>query len=132
MPIPTELFTTIMAPIAVASPEPAASAIRVWYTLFRKFSPLLGPLSTELLFARSLATHASDYQWLPRVAPAAARTAFEEFVRSLDGRRPDEIIAANQVLLASYTRGLVDLIGAGLTIRLLEAVFSNNNTNTNT
>ena len=133
MPIPTELFATIMAPIAAdSSPEPATEAIRVWHTLFRKFSPLLGSLSTELLFARTLAMHASDYPWLPRVAPAVARSAFEEFERSLDARGTEEIVAANRALMASYTTGLVDLIGAGLTTRLLETAFPDNKTNTNT
>lgn len=133
MPIPTELFTTIMASIAADnSPEPATEVIRVWHTLFRKFNPLLGSLSTELLFARSLSAHVSEYPWLPSVAPAAARTAFEEFERSLDARGAEDIVAANHALLASYTTGLVNLIGAGLTTRLLEAAFPNNKTNTNT
>jgi hypothetical protein len=133
MPIPTELFTTIMAPIAAdSSPEPATEAIRVWHALFRKFGPLLGPLSTHLLFARSLATLTSDYPWLPRVAPATARTAFEEFERSLEARAAEDIVAANHALLASYTTGLVNLIGAALTTRLLEAAFPDNKTNTNT
>ena len=131
MPIPTELFTTIMAPIAAEScPQPAAEAIRVWHALFSKFTPLLGPLSTELLFARSLAMHTSHYPWLPRVAPAAARTAFQEFERSLDGRAPQEIVAVNHALLASYTTGLINLIGTGLTTRLLDVAFPHEKTNT--
>jgi hypothetical protein len=132
MPIPTELFATIMAPIAADSPEPAADAIRVWHVIFRRISPLLGPLSADLLFARSLAMHASDYPWLPRVAPAAARTAFPEFERSLDARAAQDIVAANRALLESYTTGLVNLIGAGLATRLLETAFPDNKTNTNT
>ena len=132
MPIPTELFATIMAPIAADSPDPAAEAIRVWHVLFRRFGPLLGPLSTDLLFARSLAMHASDFPWLPKIAPTAARTAFEEFERSLETRKAQDIVAANHALLASYTTGLVNLIGAGLTTRLLETAFPDNKTNTNT
>lgn len=132
MPIPTELFATIMAPIAADSPQPAAEAIQVWHILFRKFGPLLGSLSTDLLFARSLAMHASDYPWLPQIAPAAPRTAFPEFERSLDARGAQDIVAANHALLASYTTGLVSLIGAGLTTRLLQTAFPNNKTNTNT
>lgn len=132
MPIPTELFATIMAPIAADSPEPGAEAIRVWHVLFRRFAPLLGPLSTDLLFARGLAMHAADFPWLPRIAPAAPRTAFSEFERSLDARAAQDIVAANRALLESYTTGLVNLIGAGLTTRLLEVAFPYNKTNTNT
>lgn len=131
MPIPTELFATIMAPIAADSPEPAAEAIRVWRVLFRRFGALLGPLSTDLLFARSLAMHVSDYPWLPRIGPTAERTAFPEFERSLDARAAQDIVAANRALLESYTTGLVNLIGAGLTTRLLESVFPDNKNNTN-
>lgn len=132
MPIPTELFTTIMAPIAADSPEPAAAAIRVWHVLFHRLRPLLGPLSTDLLFARSLSMHASDFPWLPRIAPAAQRMAFEEFERSLEARAAHDVVAANRALLASYTTGLVNLIGTGLTTRLLETAFPDNKTNTNT
>jgi hypothetical protein len=133
MPIPTELFATIMAAITADSgSQPATDAIRVWHTLFRKVSPLLGSLSTDLLFARSLATHASEYPWLPRVAPTAPRTAFEEFARSLDARAAQDIVAVNHALLATYTTGLANLIGAGLTTRLLKAAFPNDKNNTNT
>ena len=69
---------------------------------------------------------------MPRVAPAAARTAFEEFEHILDARGAEDIVAANHALLASYTTGLVSLIGAGLTTRLLQAAFPNDKTNTNT
>jgi len=124
-----------MAPIAADSPEPGAEAIRIWHVLFRRFGALLGPLSTDLLFARSLAMHATDFPWLPRIAPTAERTAFPEFERSLDARAADDIVAANRALLESYTTGLVNLIGIGLTTRFLETAFpdnKNNTTNTNT
>lgn len=131
MPIPTELFATIMAPIAADSPAPATEAIRVWHLLFRKFGPLIGPLSTSLLFARSLAAHASAFPWLPQVAPTAAGRAFEEFERSLDGRGNEDIVAANHALLASFTTDLVNLIGPGLATRLMEAAFPGDQSNTN-
>ena len=109
----------------------AMDAIVVWRALFRKFAPLLGPLSTELLFARVLATHESAFPWLPQALPGAARPIFTDFERSLDGRPPDEIVLVNHALLLSYTTGLADLIGAGLTTRFLQAAFPIDGTTNN-
>lgn len=104
-------------------------AIVVWRALFKKFAPLIGPLSTELLFARALAIHESAFPWLPQALPGATHPIFTEFERSLDDRTPDEIVSVNHALLLSYTTGLVDLIGAGLTTRFLQAAFPIDATN---
>jgi hypothetical protein len=84
---------------------------------------LIGPLSTELLFARALTTHERAFPWLPQAVPGAPRPVFEEFERSLDSRMPDEIAAVNRALLATYTTGLAELIGPGLVTRFLQAAF---------
>lgn len=104
-------------------------AIVVWRALFKKFGPLIGPLSTDLLFARTLASHESAFPWLPQALPGATHSIFADFERSLDGHTFDEIATANRALLSSYTAGLADLIGAGLTVRFLEATFPNDDTN---
>jgi hypothetical protein len=124
MPIPTELFMTILGEI-VADNETnaAAAAVRVWHTLFRKIAPLLGPLSADLLFARSLAANEAAFPWLPRIAADASRTALAEFERSLENRGRDDIVAANHALLSTYITVLADLIGAGLATRLLGGAF---------
>lgn len=106
-------------------------AIVIWRALFKKFAPLIGPLSTELLFARSLAVHAGAFPWLPQVAPGAARPLLDEFERSLDKQTPDEIAAANHALLASFTTSLSELIGSGLVIRFLQAAFQHDESNKN-
>lgn len=124
MPIPTELFTTIMAHMTPASTtDTAAATVRVWHVLFHKFSPLLGPLSADLLFVRSLVAHETAFPWLPRIAACEAKTAFREFERSLEHRAPEEIAAANHALLSTYTAVLSDLIGDGLATRFLGATF---------
>ena len=104
-------------------------AVVVWRALFKKFGPLIGPLSTDLLFARTLASHEAAFPWLPQAVPGSTRSIFADFERSLDSRRFDEVAAANRALLSSYTAGLADLIGAGLTIRFLDAIFPNDDTN---
>lgn len=132
MPIPTELFTTIMERLgAQSASEATAEAIRLWHTLFDKFTPLIGPLSAELVFTRSLAAHETVFPWLPRVAPASAQTAFAQFEQSLDGRSVEEIVAANRALLSTYTTVLTDLIGARLAVKFLSAALVDDDTNKN-
>jgi hypothetical protein len=132
MPIPTELFATIMGNISISSaPDSAAAATRVWRTMFRKFSPLLGPLSADLLFARSLAEQEAAFPWLPRIAPGAESTAYEAFERSLDSRSTEDILAANRAMLLTYTTVLADLIGMRLATNFLGAAFAIENTKEN-
>ena len=111
--------------------DAAADATRLWQTLFEKFSPLIGPLSAELLFMRSLSMHEAVFSWLPRIAPASVRTAFPAFERSLDGRSVEEIVAANHALLSTYTDILAELIGARLAAKFLNAAFADDETNKN-
>jgi hypothetical protein len=133
MPIPTELFMTILGKIAPANDSNAvAAAVGVWHTLFRKIAPLLGPLSADLLFARSLAANEAAFPWLPRIAADASWTAFREFERSLENRALDDIVAANRALLSTYMTVLADLIGAGLATRLLGGAFPDVETNKET
>jgi hypothetical protein len=124
MSIPTELFATMTGRLAPGgSPGTSTDAILVWRALFGKFGPLIGPLSAELLFARSLSTHESVFPWLPQSVPGARQTLLDEFERSLDSRTPDEILAVNRLLLASYIASLAELIGPGLVARFVHTAF---------
>lgn len=99
--------------------------------MFRKFSPLLGPMSADLLFARSLAEQEVAFAWLPHIAPEAASTAFAAFERSLEHRTAEEIVAANRAMLSTYTTILAELIGMRLATSFLGAAFAHENTNKN-
>lgn len=132
MPILTELFETLTGRLAADNAAgSAAEAIRLWQTLFHEFSPLIGPLSAELLFVRSLVAQEAAFPWLPRVGPGVTRTAFAEFERSLDSRTAEEIVAANHALLSTYITVLADLIGVQLTVQFLRATFADDGTNKN-
>ncbi|THC45684.1 hypothetical protein C2862_04130 [Massilia sp. Mn16-1_5] len=133
MPIPTELLVKITSKLAPDDgPATAEDALHVWRTLFGKLAPLLGPLSTELMFARSLAARQPAFPWLPRLAPDAEPAAFSRFAPCLDGRSPDDILAANRVLLETFTSALAELIGVPLATRLLHAAFPDDDANKNT
>lgn len=124
MAIPTELLMQITSRLAPnGGPATAQDALGVWATLFGKLGPLLGPLSNELLFARSMTRRQPGFPWLPRLEPGAESTAFAGFVPCLHGRSPEEIVAVNRALLETYTTALADLIGGQLATRLLSAAF---------
>jgi len=133
MPIPTELLVKMTGRLTPDDgPATAEAALHVWRTLFRKLAPLLGPLSTELMFARSLAARHPAFPWLPQLAPDAEQAAFARFAPSLDARSPDDIAAANRALLETFTSALADLIGMQLAVRLLHAAFLDDDANKNT
>ena len=133
MSIPTELLVKMTGRLAPENgPATAEAALQVWRTLFRNLAPLLGPLSTELMFARSLAARRPAFPWLPQLTPDAEQTAFARFAPSLDGRSPDELAAANRALLETFTSALTDLIGLQLAVRLLHAAFPDDDANKNT
>ena len=124
MAIPTELLVQITNRLAPdGGPATVQDALGVWATLFGKLGPLFGPLSNELLFARSMTRRQPGFPWLPRLEPGAESSAFAGFVPSLHGRSPEEIVAVTRALLDTYTAALADLIGAYLATRLLRAAF---------
>lgn len=133
MPIPTKLLVRITSRLVSArEPADAAGALAVWETLFGKLVPLLGPLSNELLFARSLIARQAAFPWLPQFEPGAEGSAFSVFRSALGGRTPEDIVAVNQALLEAYTSALADLIGMQLSVHLLNAVFPGDEANQNT
>jgi hypothetical protein len=134
MPIPNELLATIADRLQPGGKpgNAAADAIEVWNSLYAKFSPLLGPLSTELLFVRTLSEHARDFPWLAHCAtPDNAHDAFGEFTRCLDEQPAEDIVAANQVLLETYITQLTGLIGERLAVRFLDTALRPNGADKN-
>lgn len=123
----TELLATITDRLRPGGePGNAAGAVQIWNTLQARFASLLGPLSTDLLFVRTLSEHAQDFPWLEACATLVSdkpRIAFDAFVLCLDKLAPADIAAVNQVLLTSYIAQLSDLIGDSLVTRLLHTAF---------
>ena len=126
MTIPTELLATIMERLTPnGDPATVDGAIDVWTCLFARFHPLIGLLGTELLFARSLGLHEKAFPWLPQATTSIqAGQVFDSFTRTLVGRSPEDIIAANRALLASFSTQLAELIGARLATQFLRSAFA--------
>ena len=125
MPIPTELLATITDRLTPnGGPATANHATSVWACVFARFDPLIGPLSTQVLFARTLALHEDIFPWLPQaLTPDQARQVFDTFTRALDGLQEDDLLAANRTLLTSYSTQLAELIGARLATQFLRSAF---------
>jgi hypothetical protein len=125
MPISAELLASITDRLHPGGkPGTAADAIEIWNRLNARFSPLLGPLGAELLFVRTLSEHAKQFPWLEHCAtPDKACEALDAFRLCLEKQAPHDIVEANEVLLATYTAQLSDLIGARLAARFLNSAF---------
>ena len=133
MPPLTELLATIMDRLRPGeTPGNVADAVQVWNTLKARFAPLIGPLSTDLLFVRILSEHARDFPWLAVCAAKdTPQDSFEAFVLCLGKLAPADVVAANQTLLTSYIVYLSDLIGERLVTRFLDSAFPSGATGKN-
>lgn len=125
MPIPTELLAAMTDRLTPnGGPATADDATRVWSRVFSRFNPLIGPVSTQALFARTLALHQHAFPWLPQApAPNQAPRAFDAFALALDGQQADALLAANRALLVTYSTELAELIGARLATQFLRSAF---------
>ena len=125
MPIPTELLSAITDRLTPhGGPATADDAITVWRCIFSRFNPLIGPMSTQALFARALALHQPAFPWLPQaLTPDQARQAFASFALALGGQQADALLAANRALLDTFSTELAELIGARLATQFLRSAF---------
>jgi hypothetical protein len=133
MPSLTELLATITDRLRPGGePGNADDAVQVWNTVQARFAPLLGPMSTDLLFVRTLSEHAREFPWLEACATHdKPRDAFDAFVQCLGTQAPADIVAANQTLLTSYVAHLSELIGERLVARFLGSAFPSGATDKN-
>lgn len=136
MPISPELLALITDRLSPnGKPGNADDAVQVWQRMFAKFRPLIGPLSTHLLFNRTLFSHAPDFPWLQDLAGLDgshdANAAFGAFMRRLHEQAPEQIVAVNRVLLGTYAAELAELIGERLAGRFLHAAFAPNDVHKN-
>lgn len=124
MSIKNDLLAAIMKGMDVDRGRATVDgSLAIWNKITRKFSPLLGPNSADLLFTRSLEQNRAAFPWLPSADMMGADISFDAFETSLLERAPEEIVASTRALLDSYIDMLTALIGARLTNQFLRSAF---------
>jgi len=99
--------------------------IQPWKQLAGHLSPLIGESGFSALYRRAVRLASGEHEWLN--APQASTTADEllSALRSqLAAEDAHQATAANAALLATFTKLLSGLIGEALTIRLLQAAWT--------
>ncbi|MET0859061.1 MAG: hypothetical protein ABWY27_20105 [Telluria sp.] len=111
--VDTSAQATVLADVAV-----------IWQKVLGRFSPLIGPSSVNVLFARSLDANRAAFPWLPPSDQNnAAEMPFSAFEAVLKIQSPDEVIRATQALLGTYIDSLYTLIGRTLTEQFVGSAF---------
>ena len=110
---------------AGAGPEAgavAAAVLGVWHRIGEFLVPMIGARGVEALFGRALQLTASAFPWL--AAAGEDKTSLAGVAARLASRDPQAAAEASVALLATFTELLATLIGASLTDRLLDPVWT--------
>lgn len=104
--------------------ESANEAILIWQHLARKFIPLIGPSSVQLIVGRSIEACQAEFPWLELLTDRSLATPpYEGFRAPFDGAGKEALLAATSAMLMSYAGQLSTLIGGRLTEQFLRATF---------
>jgi hypothetical protein len=103
----------------------ANATLSSWQAMAARLSPVIGARGVDVLLRRALHLTSRDYVWLtltPSGGDSAALLAGIQL--RLAGREAPVAAAASEALLVAVTELLATLIGASLTARLLNPVWS--------
>jgi hypothetical protein len=125
VPLSTRLLSDITQSLRAApAPEAAFEAIVIWQRLARKFVPLIGPSSVQLIVGRSIEANQKAYPWLGLFSdPGMATPPYDGLRAVLERAEPDAIQSATAAMLMTYANQLNTLIGRRLTEQFLRATF---------
>lgn len=102
----------------------AHEATLIWQQLARKFVPLLGPSSVQLIVGRSIEVHQPSYPWLGMFSsPGMSTPPYDGLRAALEQAAAEEVQAATAAMLMTYITQLTTLIGGRLTEQFLRATF---------
>ena len=101
----------------------ADAAVATWRDIWIELSPVIGPAGVAALFQRSLFLQAVEYPWLANVSEPPLRGEFDTLRGELLRQTKADAAAANDALLQTLVQVLSTLIGAALTMRLLQPVW---------
>lgn len=125
MPVSARLLSNITHALrGAAATEAAYEATLIWQRLARKFGPLIGPSSVQLIVGRSIEANQPSFPWLGLFAnPGMATPPYDGLRAVLERAGHEAVLAATSAMLATYLGQLNTLIGARLTEQFVRAVF---------
>lgn len=125
MPLRARLLSDITHSLRSAPATDAAhEAIVILQQLARKFGPLIGPSSVQLIVARSIEANQATFPWLgPLANPDVSTPPYDGLRAVMEGAEREAILAATSAMLTAYLNQLTTLIGARLTEQFVRAVF---------
>lgn len=125
MPLKARLVSDITHALRAAPASMAAhEAILIWQQLARKFVPLLGPSSVELIVGRTIEIHQPSFPWLGAFStPAMSTPPYDGLRAALERAAAEEVLAATTAMLSTYISQLNTLIGGRLAEQFLRATF---------
>jgi hypothetical protein len=92
-----------------------------WRSLALHLSPLIGESGFGALYGRTGRLLAQHHGWLSTGSSSQPLDAlFRTLEKDLAGAEPAQAALANEALLITFTRLLTELIGEGLTTRLID------------
>ena len=123
MPVSSRLLSNITRALRAApAAEAANEATAILQRLARKFVPLIGPSSVQMIVGRSLDACQQHYPWLGSGSDLALSTPPYDGLRAAFERAEKEaVLAAITAMLMTYASQLNTLIGGRLAEQFLRA-----------
>ena len=116
-----QLITNCMTQHAELS---ADGAIDLWAQMASQITLIVGQNGFDSLYARSVFLCQPRFPWLaPNAPPPQGNHQFAELKKRFEGQPPDQINAANCLLLITFTDVLAGMIGEQLTVRILNSAW---------
>lgn len=134
MPLSARLLADITQSLRAAPAATAAhEATVIWQRLARKFGPLIGPSSVQLIIGRTIEANQPAYPWLGLFSNQVMSTPPYDGLRAaLELAQAADVHAATSAMLSTYVGQLNTLIGARLTEQFLRSIFPSDSVNKDT
>lgn len=96
----------------------------IWLSLARKFVPLIGPSSVQLIVGRCIEVNQPTFPWLGLFSnPGMSTPPYDGLRAVLERAEQEAIMAATEAMLMTYVSQLNILIGAQLTEQFVRTSF---------
>ena len=106
---------------AASVPE---ATVSTWKRVEARLVPIIGQEGFRALYRRCLYLTSVAFPWLTTMQITPLDSPFAELKLKLERETPVHAAEASRALLTTFTRLLNDLIGAGLTQRILAPISS--------